>query len=752
MHRNRRSLILLACLFLLIGCRNSGDRAREVCTDCKPRIIPLPQEYTIWKDRVILDENTSIWSDGCEHEAMLLQKYLSESFELKPAISDESKPNQIRLILDESGEDIPHSAYRIQASDDLIIVKATSHEGIFYGLQSLLQSMEKEGDKLGIQSLEIFDYPKFRHRGLLLDCCRHFFSVKTVKQYIDMLAFYKMNVLHWHLTEDQGWRVQIDKYPLLTEVGAWRMDTAGNKYGGYYTKKEIREVVAYAAERYITVIPEIELPGHAQAALAAYPEFSCIGHDVQVVNDWGVFKEIYCAGNEGTFEFLEGVLDEVLELFPSEYIHIGGDEVPKYRWEHCEKCQSRMKELGLKSEEDLQGYFVRRIEGFLNSRGRKLIGWDEIMEGDVSGSAAIQCWRGVEYGLEAAKAEREVIMSPTSHCYLDYDLKSIDVEKIYQFDPIPEGLDASNHQFIIGGEGNMWTEHVPDTNALDQKVFPRLIALSEVLWTYPEKRDFTPFFQRLRQHYPLLSQRHIDYGLEGNPVKVVAEESGGVAFLRLQPGVPDIDLSYSVDSGNGNSEEFKPCPEQRVELNFTGTLKVKANRGGDAYGDVFEQKVAMHHAILKKPQLTHPYSKWYTAGGDLGLTDGKLASLDFRDGNWQGYAGEDFEAVIDLGNPHELSFVSCNFYQYNNAWIFAPESVEVYYSLDGKDWKLWGVEKSKVPTEMRGKFITSFGVFTDKPVQAQYVKYKANNIGEVPPWHEAAGSEAWLFLDEIIVN
>ena len=310
-----------------------------------------------------------------------------------------------------------------------------------------------------------------------------------VKRYIDLLALYKMNVLHWHLTEDQGWRIAIDKYPKLTEVGAWRDDGQGGKYGGFYTKEDIREVIEYATERGITVVPEIELPGHSQAALAAYPQFSCTGGPFEVETEWGVFKEIYCAGNDSTFIFLEDVLSEVMELFPSEYIHIGGDEVPKYRWEHCEKCQRRIHIEGLYDEHELQSYFISRIGNFLATKERKMIGWDEILEGGLPEGATVQSWRGFDGAKTAVLSGHQAIVSPTSHAYFDYGLNDIDLEKVYEFNPIPEGISQKEEILVLGGECNMWSERAPQ-HKVDSKVFPRMIAMSEVLWSGNDQKNF----------------------------------------------------------------------------------------------------------------------------------------------------------------------------------------------------------------------------------------------------------------------
>ncbi|MCH1406635.1 MAG: family 20 glycosylhydrolase, partial [Schleiferiaceae bacterium] len=408
--------------------------------------------------------------------------------------------------------------YRI-LSDDKGIHIAYGPNGDLRARATLRQLtlLTTEGAKLPYGVVE--DRPAFRHRGVLMDVCRHFFTVDEVKRQLYIMALYKFNVLHWHLTEDQGWRVAMDAYPKLAEVAAYRMHD-DSTYGGSYTREDMEEVVAYAGELGIEVIPEIELPGHSQAALAAYPELGCTGEPVEVATEWGVFKEIYCAGNEQTFAFLEDVLDYVCEIFPSKYIHIGGDEAPKYRWEHCPKCQQRIKDEGLHDEEALQGWFNTRIENYLATKGKQIIGWDEILEGGLSPNATVQSWRGFEGAIEAAEQGHDAIVSPTSHAYFDYPVSSIDVPKVYSYNPIPSNLDPLLAGNILGGECNLWSEHIPDTETLDRRFLPRGIAMAEVLWSNPAERDYDAFWERLQGHYILLDALGYGYDVEQVPVKL----------------------------------------------------------------------------------------------------------------------------------------------------------------------------------------------------------------------------------------
>lgn len=699
------------------------------------------------------DNETQIFApENLKAEAEYLQKIFQECLYgeneiLKPSSHSNDKEG-VYLRLDKQ---LKPEAYRLEIQGQQINIEAGSAEGTIRAIQSLRQLMVSAFHKgmkrevWALPSLRIEDQPAFSHRGLLLDVCRHFFDIDVLKKYVDLLAFYKMNVLHLHLTEDQAWRMEIDAYPRLHQEAAYRIKANGERYGGYYTKKQLRELVAYAEERHITIIPEIELPGHAQAALSAYPQFSCLGAQAQieVANDWGVFKEIYCAGNDETFQFLETILSEVMEVFPSKYIHIGGDEAPKFRWEHCAKCQARMEAETLSDEHELQSYFIKRIEAFLNSKGRQLIGWDEILEGGLSPNATVQSWRGMEGGISAARSNHGVIMSPTSHCYLDYGLERIDLQKIYNFDPIPEELSAEEAGFILGGECNMWTEHVPNEKNLDQKINPRMQGLAEVLWSYPVDRDFENFYQRIQRHYPMLEAFGVNYGPETLPATIYAEVymDSGKVFIGAKRNLQTLDFKVLFNEKEG---------PWGFDLKESGILKAMAFKGKNPYGDTIEQEFTYHAALAKKANYVTSYEKWYSAGGEVALVNGTRGSLNFRDGQWQGFSGFNAEVIIDLGASQSIQSVSSNFYHYNNAWIFRPEAYRVWYSNDAKNWRSMGFQKPELLPEERGQHIITLKV--EQKIEARYIKVLAENIENVPDWHEAAGSEAWIFIDEIVVE
>ncbi|MBU8869626.1 MAG: beta-N-acetylhexosaminidase [Gemmatimonadales bacterium] len=403
-----------------------------------------------------------------------------------------------------AGED-----YRLEISPDAVVVTAADSTGAFHGRLTWRQLQAAAASGLDIPCGVIEDGPAYSWRGMLLDCGRHFMDVAFIKRVIDLLAIHKFNVLHWHLTEDQGWRLEVPGLPRLTEIAAWR---AGNSegpdtspYGGYYTTADVREILAHAAENHITVVPEIEMPGHCVAALAAYPELSCTGGPFEVETEWGIFPDIYCAGNQETFAFLEKVLAHVMDLFPSRYIHIGGDEAPKDRWRKCSRCQGRITAEGLADEEALQSWFIQRIGKFLAAHGRRMIGWDEILEGGLAPGATVQSWRGFEGATTAVQAGHDAIVSPTSHCYFDYPMDKLDLKQVYSFNPVPPGLTEPEQRRILGGELNLWTERIPQ-DRVDFMLFPRLCAMAECLWTGPERPGFENFSERLEGHLNRLSK------------------------------------------------------------------------------------------------------------------------------------------------------------------------------------------------------------------------------------------------------
>ncbi len=526
---------IYAALFLLLftGCMNKKTPVASSA------IIPLPVyiEYSEGsfevKDNIHLIYDSHVSGDL----ANFLKKYLRDHGDIKVSVgknpNDKIIGKSILLDLDESADLLPEE-YLLEITPDSIFIAGSSPAGLFYGIQSLrqlfLQSPEK---RLIIPCMRIQDYPRFSWRGMHLDVSRHFMPVEFIKEYIDYLAFLKMNVFHWHLVDDQGWRIEIKQYPKLTEIGAYRSETLaghysdeprqfdGVTYGGYYTQEDIRDIVAYAEERFITIVPEIEIPGHSQAAIASYPELGCTNDSVSVRTFWGISPYIYNV-EENTFQFLQNVLDEIVELFPSHYIHIGGDEALKDQWKASESVQSKMRKMGIADESELQGYFIGRIEKHLQKKGRSIIGWDEILEGGVASTAAVMSWRGTEGGIEAAKKGHFVVMTPTDHCYFDYYQSEnsneplaiggyLPLDSVYSYEPIPEELSTEEQQFILGVQGNVWTEYMKTPEKVQYMVFPRIFAMSEIQWTPPEQKEYIDFIDRIRLLEVYLVDNNINY-------------------------------------------------------------------------------------------------------------------------------------------------------------------------------------------------------------------------------------------------
>ncbi len=495
-------------------------------------LIPQPVSVAVMKERLPVDQGVEIIAPpAVAATTSFLRQFLSEI-----GVSESPSGKKIEFVL--TGDSTLHvEGYDLTIDREGIRVAAGTRAGIFYGAQTLMQLLESYPGELPY--VKITDYPRFAYRGLHLDVGRHMFPVEFIKKYIDLLAHHKMNRFHWHLTEDQGWRIEIKRYPKLQEIAAYRRETVvghattatrkqlkdfdGTRYGGYYAQDEIRAIVKYARDRHVTIIPEIELPGHALAALSAYPELGCKGGPYEAATTWGVFDDIFCAGKEETFQFLEGVMDEVIDLFPGQYIHIGGDEAPKTRWNNCPHCRKRIRKEGLKDTHELQSYFIQRMEKYLNSKGRQIIGWDEILEGGLAPNATVMSWRGEEGGISAAKQNHDVIMTPGKWCYFDYYQDSvrgkeplasggyIPVNKVYEYEPVPPQLSAEEGTHILGAQANLWTEYIKTGEHAEYMVYPRACALSEVVWSPKETRDYEDFVSRLKTHLQRLNRRDVNF-------------------------------------------------------------------------------------------------------------------------------------------------------------------------------------------------------------------------------------------------
>jgi hexosaminidase len=527
-----RPRIHLPLLLLLVIAACSPKESVRTITESELPVVPRPVSAKVGQGMIDISKATVSDESGLASSAKKqLDDYLSGK---GIPVGGESSPRIVYRVSQDSS--LRHEGYLIKSNDDEISITAKDASGFFYGTQTLIQLVGAFGNEL--PHLEINDYPRFSYRGLHLDVGRHMFPPEFIKKYIDLMARHKFNRFHWHLTEDQGWRIEIKKYPKLQEVAAFREETVighastatregtknydGKRYGGFYTQDEIRDIVQYAAERQVTIIPEIELPGHALAALSAYPNLGCTGGPYKAATTWGVFDDVFCAGKEDAFVFLQGVLDEVVELFPGKYVHIGGDECPKTRWKECRHCQKRIKSEGLKDEHELQSYFIQRIEKYLNSKGKQIIGWDEILEGGLAPNATVMSWRGEEGGIAAAKQNHDVIMTPGNWCYFDHyqDTAKTEplaignytpVEEVYGYEPVPAALTVDEAKHVLGAQANVWTEYIPTSEHAEYMVYPRAVAMSEVLWSPRDSRDYNNFLLRMKTHFKRLDEWKVNY-------------------------------------------------------------------------------------------------------------------------------------------------------------------------------------------------------------------------------------------------
>lgn len=670
--------------------------------------------------------------------------------------------------------------YNLEILSDNVIIRAGGKPAVQYALTSLGQVAKHRGYPLPI--CRINDSPRFKYRGMHLDVGRHFFSVEDVKKYLDYMATYKYNHFHWHLTEDQGWRIEIKKYPKLQEVAAFRKETLighyndqphkfdGKKYGGFYTQEEVRDIVSYATERNITVVPEIEMPGHSLAALAAYPELGCrldrskgpqgsatAGGEVpeqppyEVATKWGVFEDVYCP-TEFTFSFLEDVLDEVMTLFPGKYIHIGGDECPKEAWKNSLFCQNLIREKNLKNEEGLQSYFISRMEQYINAHGRQIIGWDEILEGGLAPNATVMSWRGIEGGLAAAREDHDVIMTPGTHCYFDhYQSASPDeplaigglttLEKVYHWEPVPAELEAGKTKFIIGGQANVWTEYIPDFSKVEYMAFARGMAMAEALWG--NNADYDDFLNRFLVHSRYWNKKGANVanhvydlhpvvsGGNGHPVKVSFSVPKGTSITVEKNG----NRTGSISSG----EPFT--------LAGSGKYSFKVNKK-----DIPDRPCLIEAnahlgtgATLTLDSL--PAAK-YSGLGAASLNNGITGPVNkFSHPEWLGWQGPDASGVYDFGKEQKLTKVTFRFYHEPGSWIYSPSGVRILLSNDRSVWQ----EAANISMRNTASRIQPVEVALSE-AKARYMKFIVKNAGAIPAGNPGAGEKSWLFIDEIIIN
>lgn len=680
--------------------------------------------------------------------------------------------SEVQLIY-RNDDSLPNEAYKISVRGKKIIVEASSDNGFLYARQTLDQLTDEAGR---VPCVEIYDAPRFAYRGMHLDVARHFFGVDQVKKYLDIMAIHKMNTFHWHLTDDQGWRVEIKRYPKLTEFGSMRKETAigkgwydvkydGIPHGGYFTQDEVKEIVAYAASKGITVIPEIDVPAHMLAAVASYPDLCCTGEQHDVWGRWGVSLEILCAGKEESFEFLENVLMEIMELFPSEYIHIGGDECPKTRWAECPLCQARMKELGIADDEkalvNLQAYVTNRVETFLAQHGKRIIGWDEILEGNISQSATIMSWRGTDGGIAAAKAGHDVIMTPNTHCYLDYYQSRriqdepfaiggfVNVEKVYSFEPYTPEMTPEQRAHILGVQANLWTEYIKTPEHLEYMLLPRMSALSEVQWCAPEKKDYGRFLDKMSSMvkiYQKLGYNFARHIFEVQPVIGVNVDNACPQVRLTTQG--DAPMYYTLDGSEPTASSA--LYTEPVSVRDGEVFKAIVVRE-DIPTHVYSQSFTRHKAMGKAITMNTEPSELYAAGLPQSLVNGVLnEDQDAAAGEWMAWRGKPVEVVIDM-NGESYSTLSVRTFVSKWEDMYAPLGLEAYVSEDGQTFEPLATEEYPIEEETVPDGIKKYDLEFPE-TSARYLKVVVKTVPALPEWSERTGKPAYLFLDEIKVE
>jgi hexosaminidase len=750
--------ILSAILFwiFIIDYSSAQSITKTICP-----VIPTPSAYqTILGKYDILDNEIQVDNTNLPSEiASYLQNQLESVFSIQTILREKEGTIHFRLL-----KNVPEHSYSIDIDDDISICYSST-ESCFYAINSFLQLIEGEKNGYTIQKGIINDSPKFNWRGLHLDVSRHFYSVEEVKHFIDLMALYKFNKFHWHLTDDQGWRIEIKQFAKLTEIGAWRDSTLIGHYndvprvyekrqtGGFYTQEQIKEVVEYASKRFISVIPEIEMPGHSRAALAAYPEYSCTGKQQPVPGLWGVFDDIFCSKPE-TIEFLKQILDEVIPLFPSEYVHIGGDEAPKTRWHECSKCQQTIQENKLKDEHELQSYFIRQMDSYLTSKGKKLIGWDEILEGGLSPNATVMSWRGEEGGIEAAKQKHYVIMSPSGYCYFDHYQSGreneplaiggfLPLEKVYQFNPIPKGLTSEEEQYILGGQANLWSEYIQDMGKLEYMTYPRALALAQGLWCREQKPPFENFQTvLLNKQLPYLDRFNVHYSKALFYPKIdIVRTKKGVGLIisstkkneEFNVHVKYDESPYGWSGGNVTSNDTTFLDRFKYKSKFKITIT-----SSDSTKTVFDFNSS---STLGFPieLVTKPNTK-FNVRGDLALVDGIKGNRPWKGDQWLGFSEDTIAFILDLMTKRSIKNFKLGFLDAKGSWIYIPETVQISVS---KDRKKWTVLKATKATE-----------FFTQPVnkKGRYIRVQVLAKEKIPAGSDGEGTTPWTFMDELEIE
>lgn len=777
----RISFNLMGVLCILFStCFYACSEKRTLNSDYE--IIPKPLDVNCKGDAsfllkdgvaVIYPENNQKMQDNAE----FLVDYVERQTGVK-LTSHAGMPvdGAICLTLDLSDDNA--EAYKLIVNDKRVCISGASEAGVFYGIQTLRKSLPVAQDiNVNLSAVEIYDKPRFAYRGAMLDVARHFYTVDEVKTFIDMLALHNINRFHWHLTDDQGWRIEIKKYPKLMSVASERKETVvgrwysgiydGKPYGGYYTQDELRDVIDYAAKRHITIIPEVDLPGHMQAALTAYPELGCTGGPYEVRTIWGVSQDVLCVGNDFTLQFVKDVLSEVADIFPSEYIHIGGDECPKVRWEKCPKCQERIKSLGLKSdakhtkEQRLQSYMIQEAAKYLKEKGKRIIGWTEILEGGLVPDATLMSWIGESGGIEAAHQHHDVIMTPNTYLYFDYyQSKKVEdeplaiggylpIEKTYNYEPMPKELTKEEQQYIKGVQANLWTEYIPVFSQVQYMVLPRLGAAAEVQWTDPSKKDYKDFLRRVPHLVAVYDCYGWNYATHVYDVNVDMKADTVNHVLNVQLStMADDPIYYTLDGQDPTEKSLKYTKPFTIDQSVVlKTMAVHPDRTSKISVDT----IRFNKATLKHVVLLQPNESRFSPDGPVVLVDGRNGNHSFDTGAWLAVAGNDLEAVINMQAETILSSASVHVYVRKDAWLFDARGFSVSVSSDNKNYKEVASQEYKQMQESDSDGIIEHELSFD-PCKATYVKIKVISEKSMPDWHWDAGKAPFLLVDEIILN
>lgn len=745
-------------------------------------IIPKPLDVNCKGDAsfllkdgvaVIYPENNQKMQDNAE----FLVDYVERQTGVK-LTSHAGMPVDGAICLTLDLNDDNAEAYKLIVNDKRVCISGASEAGVFYGIQTLRKSLPVAQDiNVNLSAVEIYDKPRFAYRGAMLDVARHFYTVDEVKTFIDMLALHNINRFHWHLTDDQGWRIEIKKYPKLMSVASERKETVvgrwysgiydGKPYGGYYTQDELRDVIDYAAKRHITIIPEVDLPGHMQAALTAYPELGCTGGPYEVRTIWGVSQDVLCVGNDFTLQFVKDVLSEVADIFPSEYIHIGGDECPKVRWEKCPKCQERIKSLGLKSdakhtkEQRLQSYMIQEAAKYLKEKGKRIIGWTEILEGGLVPDATLMSWIGESGGIEAAHQHHDVIMTPNTYLYFDYyQSKKVEdeplaiggylpIEKTYNYEPMPKELTEEEQQYIKGVQANLWTEYIPVFSQVQYMVLPRLGAAAEVQWTDPSKKDYKDFLRRVPHLVAVYDCYGWNYATHVYDVNVDMKADTVNHVLNVQLStMADDPIYYTLDGQDPTEKSLKYTKPFTIDQSVVlKTMAVHPDRTSKISVDT----IRFNKATLKPVVLLQPNESRFSPDGPVVLVDGRNGNHSFDTGAWLAVAGNDLETVINMQAETILSSASVHVYVRKDAWLFDARGFSVSVSSDNKNYKEVASQEYKQMQESDSDGIIEHELSFD-PCKATYVKIKVISEKSMPDWHWDAGKAPFLLVDEIILN